>query len=95
MMIFLTVPSPPEDVTLYPLSEGQVKLKWNPPTKKNGVIIFYIIQYHPHQDDPEFLWSSIHSNGQYDNYWLIEWMIDWYILFLDPQYLSDDDGPHL
>nr|XP_022306507.1 protogenin-like [Crassostrea virginica] len=57
------VPSPPEDVTLYPLSEGQVKLKWNPPTKKNGVIIFYIIQYHPHQDDPEFLWSSIHSNG--------------------------------
>ncbi|XP_061185116.1 protogenin-like [Saccostrea echinata] len=57
------VPSPPEDVTLYPLSEDEVQLMWNPPIKKNGVIVFYIIQYHQHQNDPDFLWSSIHSNG--------------------------------
>ncbi|XP_062585320.1 protogenin-like [Saccostrea cucullata] len=57
------VPSPPEDVTLYPLSKDEVQLMWNPPIKKNGVIVFYIIQYHQRQTDPDFLWSSIHSNG--------------------------------
>ncbi|XP_048750128.2 protogenin-like isoform X2 [Ostrea edulis] len=55
------VPSSPEDVTLYAISEDEVKLMWNPPTKRNGIIMFYIIQYHPHQNDPDFLWSSMHS----------------------------------
>lgn len=57
------VPSPPEGVTLYPLSEGEVKLMWKPPTQRNGIIIFYIIQYHPELEDPEPLWTSMHSNG--------------------------------
>lgn len=65
ILTMISVPSPPEGVTLYPLSEGEVKLMWKPPTQRNGIIIFYIIQYHPELEDPEPLWTSMHSNGQY------------------------------
>lgn len=68
MITMISVPSPPEGVTFSPLSEGEVKLMWKPPTQRNGVIIFYIIQYHPELEDPEPLWTSMHSNGQYSVY---------------------------
>lgn len=38
---------------------------WKFLIQRNGVIIFYIIQYYFEFEDLEFLWIFMYSNGQY------------------------------
>lgn len=65
MIIMILVFSFFEGVIFFFLSEGEVKLMWKFLIQRNGVIIFYIIQYYFELEDFEFLWIFMYSNGQY------------------------------
>ncbi|XP_076080022.1 protogenin-like [Mytilus galloprovincialis] len=57
------VPSPPEKLYIERIDEDKVNLHWEPPTKQNGVITSYVIQYNHQKEDPENLWQSLEKNG--------------------------------
>ncbi|CAC5400663.1 unnamed protein product [Mytilus coruscus] len=57
------VPSPPEKLYIERVGEDKVNLQWDPPSKQNGVITSYVIQYNHQKEDPEDLWQSLEKNG--------------------------------
>lgn len=82
MIIMILVFSFFEGVIFFFLSEGEVKLMWKFLIQRNGVIIFYIIQYYFEFEDLEFLWIFMYSNGQYFVYvlYLYEFIVMYVII---------------
>ena len=63
-MIVVSVPSAPLRLLIVRTDKEEVKLKWEPPSKQNGVIISYVILYHQQKEDHESLWNSLEKNGK-------------------------------
>lgn len=82
MIIMILVFSFFEGVIFFFLSEGEVKLMWKFLIQRNGIIIFYIIQYYFEFEDLEFLWIFMYSNGQYFVYvlYLYEFIVMYVII---------------
>ncbi|KAL5020005.1 hypothetical protein ScPMuIL_002897 [Solemya velum] len=57
------VPSPPENINYDIISPSEVELQWNPPSKQNGIIIYYIIFYNQDDNQAEVFWKSVMKNG--------------------------------
>ena len=63
-MIVVSVPSAPLILLIVRTDKDKVKLKWEPPSQQNGVIVSYVILYQQQKEDPESLWSSLEKNGK-------------------------------
>ncbi len=60
---YLSEPSPPSHVEYTLVAPGAVEVRWKEPTKKNGIIVSYIIRYSNNLADPDSKWFSKRENG--------------------------------
>jgi hypothetical protein len=63
-MIVASVPSAPLRLLIVQTDKDEVKVKWEPPSQQNGVIISYVILYHQQKEDHENIWISLEKNGK-------------------------------
>ncbi|XP_072134260.1 immunoglobulin superfamily DCC subclass member 4 [Mobula birostris] len=55
--------TPPSDLKLNPINSYSVRVRWQPPTEPNGIIIEYIILYNVNYTQPDDLWNSLSKEG--------------------------------
>ena len=61
-VLYVLVPSPPQNIGYTEHTPGVIVLRWTPPAHTNGVIIAYIIKYR--RADPDLTWDIIRENGK-------------------------------
>ncbi|XP_067827517.1 immunoglobulin superfamily DCC subclass member 4 [Heptranchias perlo] len=55
--------TPPSDLKLNPINAYSVRVRWQPPTEPNGIIVEYIILYNANLTQPDDLWNSVSKEG--------------------------------